>query len=549
MSSAQRQSGTRSASSASRSVTIVLHSHLPWFRRNGVFPVGEEWLFQSWSESYLPLLEVLERLAEEGHRDLLTIGFTPVLAEQMADPYLLAEFHGWLGRRLVDLQWSRSAAPAHDKASLGAVWDHHWARQSRLLAQLEDGLLEEGLLAPFARLAEAGVIELLGGPATHPYLPLMDDAGLIRGQIAAGLDVGERLFGHRPTGVWTPECGYRPAGRVADPTAPPQHVMGDGTPILPPSGVELPGLESFWAEAGVDHLVLDGPTLARAAGAPTRDWSTVARHDTPVGDVLDVVDEPVWIGDSDVAAFGRNLGVSYAVWNPHGGYPADEWYRDFHMIDLEGGYKSWRVTDTTSLAKQPYEPAAAEGRVAAHAADFVDLLHRHLDPRPDGANVVAAYDTELFGHWWYEGPGWLEQVLRRLATDQTVRPMTLRSRLASRPPSRRLALPESSWGWGKGHGAWVTDETRWIWSALREAERRFADLPDGPSRDAAWRQLTLLQASDWPFMIAREQSAQYAVERVKGHLARFEQACTGWDLDELADIDDPAGSTAPAALR
>ncbi len=527
------------------SVAFVLHSHLPWFRRNGVFPVGEEWLFQSWSESYLPLLDVLDRLAADGHRDVLTLGITPVLAEQMADPYLMREFHGWLGRRLLDLQWTMSAAPAHDKAVLGEVWAHHWRRQSRLLAQLQDGILTTGLVAPFARLADAGVIELLGGPATHPYLPLMDDPALIRGQITAGLDISEATTGRRPTGVWTPECGYRPAGHVGDPTAPPQHVMGDGTPILRPSGTQLPGLEAFWAEAGVDHLVLDGPTLARAAGAPMRDWGHTARALHQVGDPMDVLDQPVWIGDSDVAAFGRNLAVSYAVWNPHGGYPADEWYRDFHMIDLEGGYKSWRVTDTASLAKQPYVPDAAEGRVRAHAEDFIGLLHAHLDPRGSEATVVAAYDTELFGHWWYEGPSWLEAVLRGIATDPTLRTTTLAARLAESPPTQRLALPESSWGWGKGHAAWVTPETRWIWEEIRSAEARFRTLPEGPARDAAWRQLTMLQASDWPFMIAREQSTQYAVERVKAHLARFEQACTGESLEELAEVDDPAGRPCP----
>jgi 1,4-alpha-glucan branching enzyme len=480
---------------------------------------------------------------------VLSLGITPVLAEQMADPYLLSEFHGWLGRRLLDLRWTMSAAPAHDRAVLGEVWAHHWRRQARLLAQLEDGLLDSGLVAPFARLADAGVIELLGGPATHPYLPLLDDPALLRGQIAAGLDVGRSTTGRRPTGVWTPECGYRPAGPVGDPTAPPRHVAADGTPVLAPSGVELPGLEAFWAEAGVDHLVLDGPTLARAVGAPPRDWGQTARALHDVGDPLDVLDRPVWIGDSDVAAFGRNLAVSYAVWNPHGGYPADEWYRDFHMIDLEGGFKSWRVTDTRSLAKQPYVPEAAAARVAAHAEDFVALLHAHLDPRAPDATVVAAYDTELLGHWWYEGPAWLEAVLRLVADDPGLRATTLQAGLAAAPPARRLHLPESSWGWGKGHAAWVTEATRWIWQEVRAAEARFGGLPSGPARDAAWRQLTMLQASDWPFMIAREQSPQYAVERVKAHLARFEQACAGRDLDELAWVDDPGGRACPVPGR
>ncbi|MEE8599768.1 1,4-alpha-glucan branching protein domain-containing protein [Euzebya tangerina] len=531
------------------SLAFVLHSHLPWLRQHGVFPVGEEWLFQSWSESYLPLIRVLDGLADDGFTDVVTLGITPVLAEQMADPYLMEEFHGWLGRRQLDLRWTMSAAPASDKATLGPVWEHHWQRQAQLLEQLEGGLLDTGLVEPFARLARRGVIQLLGGPATHPYLPLMTDPALIRGQIADGLAITQSLTGIRPTGVWTPECGYRPAGRVADPSEIPLHVADDGTPTLPVSTTDLPGIEAFWAEAGVSHLVLDGPTLARAAGAPPTDWGSTARDLPRVGTPMDVLDRPVLIGDSDVAAFGRNLAVAYAVWNPTGGYPADVWYRDFHAIDMEGGYKSWRVTDTTSLIKEPYDPAAATARVADHAADFIGLLSEHIAPRPDDTCVVAAYDTELFGHWWYEGPQWLDAVVRGLAAQADVGTTTLASSLRQHPPSTSLALPESSWGWGKGHAAWVTEETRWIWREIRRAEERFSMLPGGPSRRAAWRQLTLLQASDWPFMIAREQSAQYAVERVKTHLARFEQACRGTldpDTDLAAAHTPPASHTRPA---
>lgn len=519
----------------------MLHGHLPWVRRHGTYPCGEEWLFQAASESLLPLLGVLERLARDGHRDVLTLGLTPVLAEQLADPYLLGELHGWLGRRLLDLQATVSRSPAWDRAHLGEAWRHHWQRQSSLLAQVEGGLLASGLVEPFAALARAGVVELLGGPATHPYLPLLADATTIRGQIADGLATTQRLAGLRPRGVWTPECAYRPAGTVADPAREPFEVAPDGTPVLHRGGDVLPGLEAFWAEAGVDHLVLDAPTLARAVGAPARDWSQTGGAIEGPGGPLDVLDGPVWVGDTDVAVFGRNLAVSYAVWNPHGGYPTDPWYRDFYAIDAEGGFKSWRVGDRESPAKPPYVPAAGRARAQQHAREFVALLHRQAAGRPADSVVVAAYDLELLGHWWYEGPHWLEAVLRLLFDDPGLQPSTLEAALEASPPQRRLHLPESSWGRGKGHAAWVCPETRCYWRALQEAQARFPGLPPGPVRDAAWRQLCLAAASDWPFEIAKGGAAGYAADRAAGHLADVHALCDGADPCPLGERDDPHG--------
>jgi 1,4-alpha-glucan branching enzyme len=199
--------------------------------------------------------------------------------------------------------------------------------------------------------------------------------------------------------------------------------------------------------------------------------------------------------------------------------------------------------------KEPYDPGTAERVAAAHAQEFAALVRRHLDGRGDGTTVVAAYDAELFGHWWYEGPAWLEAVLRGLAASPrpSERPTTLSRALARRPPRRRLALPESSWGRGKGHAAWVDERTRWMWQSLRDAQRRFAALPPGPARDAAWRQLLLLSASDWPFLVATDTAAEYASERFRQHEARFDAACRG-DSDGLAERDGTSPAPDLAAL-
>ncbi|QBI19055.1 DUF1957 domain-containing protein [Egibacter rhizosphaerae] len=534
-------------------VALVLHTHLPRLARNGAFPVGEQWLHEAVTESYLPVLEVLERLASAGHRDLATVGVTPVLAEQLADPYVIDELRGWTGRRLIDLQWTIGRYGATDRGRLHGAWRHEWRRWQRTHELVEGRVRRDGLVRPFATLAETGVIELLGGPATHPYLPLHADLDRARAQLADGLTAHRARFGLAARGMWPPELGYRPAGDVDDPARVAVGRQSDGSLRLPGKGVDLPGLEALWEEVGIDHVVLDGPTLAEGAGAAPRDWSRVGATLPAPGWSLDAVDGPVRIGTSDVLAFGRNLPVSYAVWSPVGGYPADPAYRDFHARDLEGGFKTWRVTGPrfagddgrAAGGKEPYDPVAARERAIAHADEFLRLLRRYAEGR-DGI-VVAAYDTELFGHWWHEGPVWLERVLRGLVDDPTLRPTSLAGHLGRGAAAPRLDLPESSWGAGKRHAAWATPETRDLWERVEDAQRAFAGVPGGRRREVCARQLELLEASDWPFMVSHGTTARYGRQRALTHHARFASALRGEALPELEHVDGPPVARAAGA--
>jgi 1,4-alpha-glucan branching enzyme len=521
-------------------VALVLHTHLPYVRNHGVWPVGEEWLFQAWGTSWLPVTRLLERLADDGHRDVLTLGVTPMVAHQVADPRLADDLGTWLAGqmwRAEEQRWHHWMGP-----EVPALAPFHWATFQRLLAAHEDVQSRGGLTAVWADLAERGVIELLGGPATHPYLPLQTDAGLIAGQLACGLDHHARWAGTRPTGLWPPELGYRPRGRVADATAAPLRVDRQGTPTLPRLRGELPGLEELYAEQGIDHVLVDAPTLVRAAGGRERDWTVRPVSPDPRRDLPDeVVHDGVLIGDSDVVAFARDLAVAYHVWSPTAGYPGNAWYRDYHARGTFGCHPSWRVTDRSLPpdAKAPYEPDAAARQVQRDAAHLHGVLRDVLDPRP-GQLVVAAYDTELFGHWWFEGIDWLEAVLRRVHADDRLVTTTLRSRRERRPPTRRLALPESSWGYAKGHASWVTDTTRPMWRALRDAETRAAAaLAGGRGQPAVRtqiaRELALLASSDWPFMTTRGESPDYARDRVHHHSTAVHHLC---DLVEQGSDDD-----------
>lgn len=540
-------------------LALVLHTHVPYLSGHGVWPVGEEWLFQAWAGSWLPVTRALERLAEDGARDVLTLSVSPLVAHQTRDPRLARELSGWLEAQVWRAEEQRwHASMGREVQALGP----HWWRHFRCLADLHaDVEGRGGLTAVWAALAREGVIELLGGPATHPYLPLVDDPALIDAQLATGLAEHAAWAGARPRGLWPPELGHRPRSAVADPTAEPHAVDEHGTPTLPRSGPERPGLEEHYARHGITHVVVDGPTLVRAAGGAPRDWTVRPRPSDPDADGPDdVVHDGVLIGESDVVAFGRDLSVAYHVWSPTAGYPGDAWYRDLYATGGFGVHPSWRVTDRTLPpdAKAPYVPAAARRSLERDADHLVDVLHGTLDPRPGGL-VVAAYDTELFGHWWHEGADWLEAVLRRVRDDPGLTTTTLASRLERRPPTRRLVLPESSWGYAKGHASWVTPETRPLWATLRAAEDRARGALAGGrggefARAAVARELALLSASDWWFMTTRGGAADYAAGRVATHAARLERWCaaiaTGTAAEralaeELGDADDaPRGTDA-----
>jgi 1,4-alpha-glucan branching enzyme len=471
---------------------IVLHSHLPWLAHAGSWPVGEEWLYQAWADSYLPVTDLLVRLADEGRRSQLTLGVTPILTAMLDDPYCLEQFHAWVANWQV-----RAEGAVVDRVPTAA---EQGARAMRASRSLETRWSAGG--SPVLRaILDSGVAEILGGPATHPFLPLLDER-VARAALEAGLEDATVRLGRRPRGIWAPECAYRP------------------------------GLERLYAEAGVTHFLVDGPTVAGETGA-----------------AYDVVGQDG--AGSGVIAFPRDMEVSYRVWSPTAGYPGAAWYRDFHTFDHPSGLKPSRVTghDVAPEDKAPYDPGAAGAAVARDAEDFVgavvDRLRGHRDRTGTAGLVVVAYDTELFGHWWHEGPEFLEAVLRRLP-EVGVRLSTLDEARTSAVAGPR-ALPASSWGSGKDWHIW-TDQTditeqgaRVADRLLRLVDKRFA--AGRAERDPRYDQLTreafLTLSSDWAFLVSHDSSPDYARRRADEHAARFTQLADALE-DELAGTGDDA---------
>jgi 1,4-alpha-glucan branching enzyme len=532
------------------SFTFVLHSHLPWVLHHGRWPHGVDWLNEAAAETYLPLWRVLHDRARDGAPLGVTLGLTPVLCEQLAHPDFQREFVSYLEQKIAAAQEDRAWFTRSGESALSALASG-WERFYR--ASLEDFMGPHGanLVQRFRRLEEKGAIEIITCCATHGYLPLLSSDVAAAGQLRTAVTAHRRHFGRAPRGVWLPECAYRPAGTWKPP---------DGSPA--PS-VQRRGVEDLLAERSLRYFFVDSHLLS--GGKPLGVYADrfaalhhLIRDGAGASTRLERLPyRPYRVGAADVACFGRDPVTALQVWSGEHGYPGDGVYLDFHKKRFPGGHRYWSVTHPKAdLAhKQIYRPEDAERRVPEHAEHFFSLLERTLAearPRQGAPPVVSAmFDTELFGHWWFEGPRFLGAVLDRCAAGGGIAACSAGDLLERQPASEAVALPEGSWGDGGGHQVWMNDATRWTWPLVHAAEGRFERLATTAARSGsvdpllerllaqAGRELLLLESSDWQFLITTFSARDYAELRVSEHTEDFdriaslaERRVTGGSLSE-----------------
>ena len=485
-------------------VAIVLHTHLPFVRHPEADDFLEErWLFEAITETYLPLLERFSRLVNYRVPFRITMSFTPTLLAMLSDMFLQNRYRRHL-EKLVEL-------------SEKEIWRTRWQPQFNRLALLYHHRLttaykcfvdsyHHNLIRPFRELMEQGVLEPIASAATHGYLPLLDyHRAAVRAQVQVGVSAFEQAFGRKPVGFWLPECAYHP----------------DHDEILKAFGVRY-----FLTDA---HGVL--------FGSPRPKYGVYA---------------PVFCR-SGVAAFGRDLESSKSVWSAEEGYPGDYDYREFYRdigYDLDHDYlkpylngdgtrlntgiKYYRITGKTD-DKQPYDPDRALEKAAQHAGNFmfnrerqIESLRSIMDRQP---LVVSPYDTELFGHWWFEGPDWLEVLIRKAHFDQTVFKLIAPSDYLARYPRNQVIQPTlSSWGYQGYNEVWLNGSNDWIYRHLHKmAERMIESATRHPQAtdlkrrvlNQMARELLLAQSSDWAFILKSQTHTAYAYRRIRDHLARF----------------------------
>lgn len=372
--------------------TFVLHSHLPYCRRAGRWPHGEEWIHEAASETYLPLLDGLFGLHTRGVRTRLTIGLTPVLVEQLADRQVIDNLEAFMTERRDSAVADTTRFERSGDSERGTIAAWYRDRYTHLLRLLTDEYGRD-IIAQFRRLQELDVAEIATSAATHGYLPLMERDSTVAAQVGVGVAAYTRHFGRAPRSFWLPECAYRPTFRV------------DGA-----GGYVKPGLQAFLAERGLrvffveTHTIEGGTPVGKATGDAVGAYGAIPRrYVVPPADYEPPTHrttyQPYWVETPDVAALGRNNRTGLQVWSGEHGYPGDAGYREFHKRDGQSGLHYWRVTGPrVDLGdKELWNPAAAFAKTGEHADHFAglvaDLLRDYRQESGRAGVISAAYDT------------------------------------------------------------------------------------------------------------------------------------------------------------
>lgn len=489
--------------------SLVLHMHIPMVLGHGTWPHGEDWLNEAMAEAYLPTFDVLRRLSDKGILPRITLSLTPVLADQLLSPSFREGFSRYLTARC-----EAADADTRELSVLTAFLRtaHEWkAFYEGALNAYQAGDFVHGL----KRLQDDGCIEIITSAGTHGYLPLLLDDVFTAAQVRAGVATYRRIFDRSPGGMWLPECGYRPSGAWRNP------VTGETV------GARK-GIEEFLRAEGIRYFFADTHMLDR--GWKAQGYSPSGRPRTGAAKAKSP-HVPYGVGQGGgVAVFFRDPRTSLQVWSREHGYPGEGQYLDFHKRRFPSGLRYWRVTDPKADlgAKDVYRAEQSRRMAGEHARHFIGVVREELlgHYRRFGVPgiLVSPFDAELFGHWWFEGPRFLEEVLKGLHEDREIGLITPGDYLALHPPEETISLPEGSWGDGGDSRTWFNPGTREVWEMVYRAEGLFLRIVKerkGSIPAELARELLYLESSDWPFLITARHAADYGLARARGHFRNF----------------------------
>lgn len=519
--------------------SLILHAHLP-FVRHPEYPefLEEDWLYEAITEVYLPLIYILQSLHEAGARPRLAMNVSPPLCEMLADKLLQDRYTRHLENllelarkeehrtRTEDTQFHDAARMYVENLSASLnLWNERYGRN---------------LINAFRELQDEGVVEIITCTATHGFMPLISTPESRRAQVEVAVANYRKHFSRAPRGIWLAECAYEP------------------------------GLEDLLKTNGIEYFIAD--THAILYGDPRPRFG---------------VHSPV-VCPNGVAVFARDVETSQQVWSAEIGYPGNDLYREFYRdigwdapldylkphLHADGmrrhlGLKYHRISgkNVPQQAKQPYLPALAREKAAENAMHFIGerikqarKLRETFGDHPP--LVVSPYDAELFGHWWFEGPQFIDFFFRQLHWDQNeIAAVSPGDFLDSGIPIQIQQPTASSWGEAGYYKVWLNEGNSWMYPYQHHTERRMTEAANAAGSkfgvrsvrsgsddhdprtsnleqyrrllNQMARELLLAQSSDWAFQIYQGTTVEYSTRRFRSHIHRFNL------LDEMLSGSPP----------
>lgn len=484
-------------------VSLVLHSHLPFVRHPEINDALEErWLFEAINECYLPLIDAYDRLVNDKINFKITMSITPPLMSMLEDDYLNERYLEFL-KKSIELSEKELIRTKNDK-DLNEVAKFYNDRFKELLNTYNN--YDRRVMNAFKKFVNLGVLEVITCSATHALLPLLTiNPKAVKAQLKTGVESYIEHMGFAPSGIWLPECAY------------------------------TYGLDEMLKELGIKYFIAESKAVTNASPRPI--YGTAAPIAMPTG----------------IAAFGRDVESSHQVWSSFMGYPGDVDYREFYKdigyelpmdyigeyinkdgIRIDTGVKYYRITGNTDH-KELYIRENAMYKVESHATHFahcrniqIEALSEHMEVPP---LITCPYDTELYGHWWFEGPDFIESFIRKSCEEWTNYELITPSEYLAKYPKIQCSTPSpSSWGEHSDYSVWLNPTNDWIYKNLHHCEEEMVRLVNtytNPSElqrrvlNQAARELMLAESSDWPFIIKGNTTVTYATKRVNDHIERF----------------------------
>lgn len=483
-----------------------LTCHLPYVKSSypGEYP-EENWLNDAINNTYLPLLRTLRRLDTKSVPFKLTFTISPTLASMLSDPILQERFVSYLDSRigLGEKEVERTASEP-EKNKLAKMYLELFLQNKTDFV----GLYGMNILNGFNELQKNGKINIITTFATHCYLPFFQSCTRsMEAQIYTAISTHTNMFNTTPSGFWLPELGYRQ------------------------------GIEDILSKFQIEYFFTAIHAFLFGSKIPGNG-----------------IYAPVQVGKSGVYAFCRDLASSMYVLSQTEGYPGDFAYREYSR-DISGeldeaylgndivypdgsrvksGFKYYSNTDGARDARHIYDPGKVDDVIKNHAENYiynlkkrVKKLLRYTDRPPV---IVCPYDSQVFGHWWFEGISWLEEVIKELASDPELELIYPDDYLKAYPESEKISLSFSSCGNGGYSGDWLNGSNDWIYrhiysitDKMTELANRFSE-EGGLKRRAlnlAAREVLLAQASDWPFIMKSGIAAPFAARQVTEHVSNF----------------------------